>query len=106
MPEAVAKTVQPAAVVQAADLAVRVEVGDVADLRDGEPAPAGACGGTADLERTELPSEVAQLRIGQVLVTQDHYCEPIDCEPGRGDVRGVDGPAQIEPGDLGGKRRL
>ena len=78
MPKAVAEAVQPPSVVQRAHIVVVVEVGDVADLRDGEAAAARAGGGAADLQRAEAGGEIAQLGVGQMLVAEDQHRIGVD----------------------------
>ncbi len=103
VPQPIAETVEPAPVIQAADLVLLVEVGDVADLRNGEPAFAGARGGPTDLQRTEACGEVAKLRVGEALVTEDHHRVAIDGRPDGIDGVGIRRSGEIDAGDLGGE---
>ena len=73
MPQPVAETVEPAAVVQSANLAIFIEVGDVADLRNGQPATSGSRRGAANLQRTEAGGEVTQPIVSQALVGAEPY---------------------------------
>lgn len=70
MPKPVSKAVEPAPVVQRADPVVFIKVGDIADLRDRQASPAGTGGGSADLQRAKTRGEIAELRIGQMLVPE------------------------------------
>ena len=97
MPQPVAQAVEAAPVVEAADLVVRVQVGDVADLRDGEPAGSAPRRGPADLQRAEAGCKVAQLCVGQPLVAEDHHCVAVDGRPDAVNGRGVERQARSIP---------
>ena len=103
MPQPVAEAVEPPPVVQRADVVVLVEIGDVADLRDSQPALSGAGGGPADLQRAEARGEVAQLRVGEALVAEDHHRVAIDRRPDRIDGGSISRSGEIDAGDFGGE---
>ncbi len=65
-----------------------------------------ARGGAADLQRAEAGGEVAQLRIGEALVAEDHHGVAIDGGPDRIDGGLVERSAQIDAGDFGAERRM
>ena len=106
VPQPIAEAVEPAPVVQATDVVVFVQVGDVADLRDGEPAPAGTRGGAADLQRAEPRRKVPQLRIAEALVAADHHGVAINGGPDCSHSRGIDRFGEIYATDLGDERRM
>ena len=105
VPQPVAETVEPAPVVERTDIVVHVEVGDVADLRNLQAPSSWASGSAADLQRAEAGREVAQLRVAEALVAEDHDGVAIYRGP-HGIERGIaDRLAEIDAHDLCGKRR-
>src|SRR5271166_6421776 len=106
MPQPIAEAVQAAPVVQATDVIVFIQVGDVADLWDREAAPAATSRGTTDLQRSEARGKIAKLRVGEALVAEDEYGVTVDGRPDRIHGGGIHCLAQIDVGDLGAKGRL
>jgi hypothetical protein len=83
MPQPIAEHIEPAAVVASADVAVDIEVGDVADLGDVEPPLAALQRRAADLQRTEFVGKILELRVGEVLATKHQHRMRVDRLPQR-----------------------
>ena len=100
------QTVEAAPVVAGAQPVILVEVRDVADLGELQPAPAAARRRTADLELAEPGGEGAQLLVGELLIAKHQDGMAVDCLPEGGDRGIIDPAADIEPADRGTDMRM
>ena len=88
MPQAVAQTVEVPPVFACAQPALLVEVRDITDLRQCQPALAALGGRPADLELAEIARKVPQLLVAEPLVVKYQNRVTIDCIPESANCRG------------------
>ena len=102
VPEPVAQLEEPLAVVARNDLAVLVEVGQIAD--PGAEAAlrclADVAGPGLDLELAEVAREGDLLRVGDVLAVKDQHRMPVHALVDRGGVLAAERLRQIDAGNL------
>jgi hypothetical protein len=106
MPQPVAEAVEPASVVERADIVVHIEIGDVANLRNLQAPPPWANGSAADLQRAEAGREVTQLHIAETLIAKHHNGVAVYRGPERIRRCGVKRLVEIEAADLGDERTV
>src|SRR5215470_11381898 len=106
MPKPVAEAVETPAILALAQPALFVQVRDVSDLRKREPplASLGSC--PSNLQFAEIPGEVSQLLVLEILIAEHQYRVPVDRFPDRADSRRIARLAEINAADLGGEKRM